>query len=389
MKSIFSAVMTYVFLASGSTFAQEAKPETTPPVKAPIQMAFQACKEQAAKFCPDLKNPREVLKCLIKNDKELSTECKQELERFGRASSQAGEQGGGALSAMAGLNSQTPPFPVLSFEGRVSPGTPKLDEEKLNLSSPVYQDEDDYFALSLAAARIHLSDTVTLDSGIEIPKDLYRAELGAQYTDKLPGFKTWGLRGSIGSASDQLFKTFKDNTFSVNAQYGFPAEGGGFWMFFLYMSNNSPLGNFVPIPGVMYLYKTPTFTGMFGFPILSMQWTPEKLWSYSLSMFGPAITTEAAYGDAGQVQYLANLAWSNQNFILSNRTDDKDRLTIEEKKISVGVRSFLYDKVLAELKLGRAVGRTIYIGDGFRNMKRGSQSIDDEGFLALTLKTGF
>ncbi|MBC7466781.1 MAG: hypothetical protein H7256_12385 [Bdellovibrio sp.] len=381
MKQICSPAIVYVFLFSIFALAQESKP-TNP-------MPFQACRDQAAKFCADQKTPRDILKCLIKNDKVISTACKQELERYGRATSQANEQGGGALSAMAGLNSQTPPFPVLAVEGRLSPGTPKMNEEKINLSSPIYQDEDDYFALSAAGAPVHFSDPVTLNSGIEVPKDLYRAELGAQYTHKLPGFKNWGLRGSIGSASDQLFKNFKDNSFSINAQYGFPTETGGFWMLFLYISNNSPLGNFVPIPGVMYLYKTPTFTGMFGFPILSMQWTPEKLWSYSFSMFGPAITAEAGYGDMADIQYITNLSWSTQSFILSNRTDDKDRLTIDEKKASIGLKSFLYEKVLAEVKIGRAIGRSIYIGDGIRNMKRGSQSLDDEGFLALTLKTGF
>jgi len=348
-----------------------------------------SCKEQIKLYCANETKPRDVIKCLLKHDSELSQICKQEISRFVRASEQTSEQGGGALSALAGLNSLTPPFPVLTLEGRTSPGTPSLNEEKFNFAAPVYQSGDDSVSMSLGAAHVHFSDDVVLDSGLIVPQNLYRTEVGAQYNHKLPAFKTWGLRASIGSASDQLFKNAKDTTYSLYAQYGFPSCGGGYWMLILFISNNSPFGNYIPIPGFTYFYKTPTLTGLFGFPIFSMQWTPEPLWSYSFTAFGPSITTEAGYGDPTKIQSILNLSYSGQNFLLSERANEKDRLTVEEKKLSVGVRSLIWKKTLLEAKVGRAFGRVIYLGDGFRNMRSGSQPLDNESFLDLSLKTGF
>lgn len=75
------------------------------------------------------------------------------------------------------------------------------------------------------------------------------------------------------------------------------------------MSNNSPLGTYVPIPGFFYIYRTPTFTGLFGLPILSMQWTPVNPWSFSFSAFGPTIKSEVTYGTVDKTQFLPGLGW--------------------------------------------------------------------------------
>lgn len=290
---------------------------------------------------------------------------------------------------IAALNSLNPSIPMLSLDFRNSPGHPSMSEQKFLLSSPVYKTDDGSLTVSLNGGRVHFQDDLVLDSGLVVPKDLSRAELSANYTHRLPEMKTWSLKLAAGSASDQLFANSHDTTLTLHAQYGFPAERGGFWMLGVFMSNNSLIGNYIPFPTVVYIHKTPTFTGMFGFPILSMRWTPEKPWTHSFFILGPIVVAESAYGEIQDVQGFIHLSLHQQNYILKDRPEDKDRLTIEEKKFAIGARTFLFDTTELEGQIGQAFGRTVYMGQGFRDMRRGSVNLDKESFLAVSLKTGF
>jgi hypothetical protein len=376
------AALLLVFGMAISAFAQETKSALTAP-------KFESCATQVQLYCQEQKIPGDVLKCLFQHMAELSSECKQEMQRAARASSQASERGGGALSAFGSLNALTPPIPILTYEGRYSPGATTMNEDKVNFTAPVYQTDDDYMAASLAAGRVHLGGAPMLGSGAVVPNDLYRIEVGTQYKRTLPAFKTWGLRASVGYAGDQVFENLKDTTFSLSANYGYPNDTGGFWIWSVFISNNSPFGNYVPIPGVLYIYKTPTFTGMFGFPILSMQWTAAKPWAYSVSMFGPTIALEAAYGDVKEGQYFAGANWSTQSFLLSKRVQDKDRFSIEEKKASLGFRTLVFGRVLSEVQAGYAFDRLMYMGQGFRNMQLGAANIGSDWFVSWNFKAGF
>lgn len=348
-----------------------------------------ACAEQIKESCGDATNPRDVLKCLVQRIDSLPLACRQDVQRFARAASQASEQTEGALTGPSALNSLTPPFPVLNLESRYSPGDVSMSEERLNVSTPALKTKDDFLALSLAGARIHLSEAVPLGTGTDAPQDIYRAEVGAQYTHQLGGYRNWGLRASVGYAGDRLFHSLNDTAFSLAAHYGYPTSRGTFWMWTVYISNNSPLGNYVPIPGLFYMRKTPTFTGMFGFPITSLQWTPAKNQAYSVSLLGLSLTTEAAYGDIRELQWFTGLKWTTQSFILKDRKEEKDRLTVEEKRAMLGVRKFLLGRVQLEAQGGYAFDRLLYSGTGLRNMRDGSAKLDPNWFISASLKAGF
>ncbi|MBC7372019.1 MAG: hypothetical protein H7326_10660 [Bdellovibrionaceae bacterium] len=351
--------------------------------------AFETCTGQIQNFCPNDKSPGAVVACLKKNETLLSLECKEEIKRFVRALDQANEQAGRSLSVLGGLSSQAPPFPVISLEGIYVNGKPTAMDHRLNISLPVYQTAEDYLAISMAGAVTNLDQAVDLGGGLMTPKEFSRAEIGTQYTHQLSGHRNWGARGSIGYATDHFSGKASDTIFNITLQYGIPSATGGFWTWFLFLSNNSPLGNYIPFPGVAYFYKTEGFTALLGLPVISLQWTPNKELAYSLSALGPAITAEAAYGQLQSLQYFTSANWNNQSFILEKRTDDKERLTIEDKKAAIGIRSFVFDKMKAEAKIGYAFDRRIYIGNGFRDMRRGSANIDSDWFLSWSIKSAF
>lgn len=327
---------------------------------------------------------REVMKCLIKNDAQLTTECKQELQRFVQATRQTTPPGGGPLGSLGGMFGPGSQVPSVNYDGRNIGG---LNENNLTLSTPFYRNQTDAYSASITGGVVRLDSPVSLDSNQLIPNDLYRAELGLQFSRRLEGQRAFGLRGTVGYAGD----TFKPDTqnFSVTAHYSLPGKEGGYWIWMLILANNSPLGTYVPVPGFIYVQKTPTFTGLYGLPILSLQWTPINPWAFSLSAFGPQVKTEVSYGAVDSLQFFTGLSWKQQRFLLSGRANDKERLSLDEKFFEVGLRKPLLANVFSELQGGYAFDRSLYLGEGIFKKDGGTAALDSGWYLKWSLKAGF
>jgi hypothetical protein len=57
--------------------------------------------------------------------------------------------------------------------------------------------------------------------------------------------------------------------------------------------------------------------------------------------------------------------------------------------VGIGARSFLFSKMIAEIRGGYSFDRLLYIGDGFRNMGQGSAELDAEAFASFSVKSTF
>ncbi len=363
----------------------------------PASMPMSACKEQIELSCKsesENKDLRGLVKCLIRNDDKLSVECKQEIQRFAQASRQTTPPGGGPLGALGGLAGPSAQVPSLAYEGRVlsdrndshDKGS-QMNENSLQASIPVLKNEADALATTVNGSVLHFREPVTLDSGRQVPTDLFRTELGLQYSHQIGMGKSTGLRVSYGYNGDEL--NWKTETYNLIANYGYPGRNGSYWVWMLMISNNSPFGTLIPIPGFLYITKSPTFTGVFGIPVLSMQWTPVDPWSYSFSIFGPQVKSEVAFGEIDTTQYFLGLAWRQQKFILSERENKEDQLTIEEKTLELGARRPLYRSLFGEIQIGRSFDRSIYIGKGLFNHSQGLAELDPNTYLRWSLKATF
>jgi hypothetical protein len=273
-----------------------------------------------------------------------------------------------------------------SYEGRRDFKSPSFSEDRLSLAAPVFRSGGgDVLGLSLSGGRLRLGEPVELSDHTRVPVDLYRLQAGAQYVARLPERRGWSLRGLFGAAGDKLSDS---RSYGLAASYGFPGAGKGYWVVMVFLSNNSPLPNFIPIPGVIYIYRTETFTGMFGLPFASMRWMPEPAWTLSFSLFGPIVTLEAARGERDRPQGFVRLTSTQENFILSKRSQPRDRLTVAEKRASLGLRSPLWGPVRAELQLGSAFDRSLYVGQAFRK-KSGTASLPSDAFISWSLISRF
>ena len=349
------------------------------------------CPDEKAKFCSDQNDFRGLVECLVRHDSELSKSCKQEVDRMIQARKQAAARGGGALTSFGGANAMGPPVPFVSYEGRITPGTNATGqvENKFNISSPVYKNATDTVGLSLAAGQVHLSETLHLDSGQDLATDYSRFEIGTQFMRQLADKKNWGMRASVGYAGDRPSEAGKDLSYSLSGSYGFPGTGQSYWVALVFMANNSPLANYVPIPGVLYIYRAEKFSGSFGFPVTSLQWTPIDPWQFSLSIFGLNLQTEAAYGHLDSLQTFFAYTMSQQTFIPAVRINDRDRLTLREEKVSLGLRAPVMGLLQAEIQAGRSFNRSAYIGRGFNNKDGGSANMSSDNFASVAVRCAF
>lgn len=348
------------------------------------------CREEIQSYCKteiEAKKPREVIKCLSANDSKLPLLCRQQIQRYLQASGQASARGGGALASFGGMTGLTPPIPFLAYEGRLTPDSGNdeysklIRDNRLLISSPVYKSEKHGVIASISAGHLYMGQQIQLDDGSKVPKNLYRTEIGTLYSYKVGERRTFGLRGSFGYTGDEI----RTNTqsFSLAATYTYPRSSGQ-WLLMAFLSNNA--GTFVPIPGFGYIIRTPTFNASLGLPMISMQWTPVAPWSYSFNALGPQMSLEAAYGSLENIQYFSNINWTQQRYMLSERAEYRDRLTFEEKKLAVGLRTPVAITSLIEVQSGLTFDRKIYNGQGMFDHSGGDARLKSDWFLSLSYK---
>lgn len=371
---------------SASVYAQEQSPTY--------------CENDLKQYCADLVGSTDIkarLMCLGKNHEKISIECKKEVQRFFQASRQTAPPGGGPLGSIGGMGGLNTDLFSLSYEGRYVDGkkdlNPSLKEQSLVASVPVYKGKVNSAAVSLTGDSHRLSEPLTLSSGREVPQDLYRLELGMQFTQKLKALEFWSARAKVGYTGDKLNK--ETQTFEVMLNYFFPDadneknERKAFWVWFVMVSNNGPLGAFVTIPGFFYIYKTENFTGLFGVPIISLQWTFNQPWSTSVSLFGPNLKAELNYGAVDKGQVFLGTAWEQERFILTEKKSDKERLIAEEKNVELGFRKPLFKGLFGEAQVGYAFDRNYRISEELFGREGGYKNLNSDWYLKASLKAAY
>lgn len=288
----------------------------------------------------------------------------------------SGSRGGGGLSSfggvMGGMGLMAPQKTVITLNGTLAPeGHPTtIEQSKMSIATPIYSRNGSSFAMSVGGGRIGFNETQFFDNDGKAPQELHRFDLGAQYSTTLKDRGFFGVRGSVGSASDKPFHSKDEMTFSLSSFYTRPSGGSGQWIYTVFLSNNNSFANYIPIPGFIYLYRNQGFTGMFGLPFLSMQWTPKAPWIFSMSYFITNFNTEVAYGLRDRFQTFAGFAISQQNFLRADREEGTDRLFFNEKKVFLGIRSPLTNEVSAELQSGLSFDRKLKEGKRFNDTDR-------------------
>jgi hypothetical protein len=379
----------FFIIAAINLMAYSQASDTPPPsLQALLEVS---CQEEIKRLCPTEEGPRSILRCLKTQQEQMSSKCKEDMSRVFQSNQEVSHRGGGALSSFGGFGMTPSASPSIAYEGRIAPNhnSPSLSENKIVISTPLYKAEGKSLSLSTQGNILHLNQPLLLSPGTIIPKDYYRMELGAHYLQMLPEKRSFGVRSSLGYNTDKPLTDKRDLSFSLSGHYSFPSTDHSSWAVALYLSNNGPLANYIPIPGVIYFYKTPTLTGMFGFPFASLQWTPAFPWTLSTSLFGFNYNFEIAYGSVERSQYLFGLNSGRQSYMLHNRVDEKERLTFEEKKLFLGLRTPLFNKVSSEFQIGDSFGRKVYLGNKLFKKNGGETKMNSSLYASWRMRTSF
>lgn len=278
-----------------------------------------------------------------------------------------------------------PPQPWISYSGSFAPkeNPAAIENHRLNLSYPLAKTEKDSYTIGLNLSHLHLSESRTLSkNGLATPKSLQRHDLNLGYNRTLGPMRSLGIRGTIGVASDKPFQDPQDTTFNLSTFYSYPGSNQGIWVLSAFISNNSPILNYVPIPGFFYLKKTDTVTYIVGIPLASVVWTPTEDLRVSASAFGPSLNLEIGQSEQKSWPLFAGFSWTPQTFLRANREDRQDRLFYDEKRLFLGVRKSILGQLSTEFQIGQAYDRRMTEGERFSDFEGGQARFRSSPFAA-------
>ncbi len=251
----------------------------------------------------------------------------------------------------------TPPAMVGKYVLRYSGSTQAwVHQQNANISLPLYRDEKDSWTFSSGFQSLDISPDQSSTP------NLYNIQFGGTYAHQLEGGKSLSVNGSFGSASDRPFADSTVNTLSGTILYSFPNGPASSWLLLLNYSNNRPILNNIPLPGIAYTYApSKTFRGTFGAPFASIYWQFADKWSVTSFTVAPwIIKTSVAYAVVFPMQIFAGVDFSQETFLQYGRSNLKDRIYYDEKKVFVGCKSPLSRTLFAELETGYALNRSMF-----------------------------
>ena len=330
------------------------------------------CNEEKTRFCSGMKTPIEETQCLIDHKDDLSTECRQELQRLNQLVKDSGFRSGGISSfggVVGGLGLIPPKKTIISAEGMSAfQGNPVvINQGKVSLTTPVWTSGEKTFTSTVSAGTVKINERVLTPDNDKVG-ELHRMELSGQYARMTETNGMTGLRVALGSAGDKPFHSARELIFSVNAFYAPPGEvKDSHWIYTLSFFNNNGFANYIPIPGFIYLYKNETFTGMFGLPFLNFQWTPVKPWLISFSWFITNLKSSVSYVFSDTTQMSLGFSINQQTFLREGRDELRDRLFLNDKRIYLGLRHAFSKDLSLELQSGSSFDRSLREGRRFND----------------------
>ncbi|MBX3040147.1 MAG: hypothetical protein KF789_05485 [Bdellovibrionaceae bacterium] len=294
-------------------------------------------------------------------------------------------------SPLGDLGGNTKPKTTLSYSALFADDG-SVQNQKGFIQTPLWKTEESSVSVGLKNNQFTLSEDLILPgSTIEVPKSLKSTEVTLSYASKIGESETAGGRLSFGSSSDRTFSGSRTTSIGGTVFWSFPSLSGaeGRWILSLNYSNNNSLTT-LPLPGFAYAYTTPRLIGVFGVPFAYVRWVPVENGPWTLSFFYllTFLKMEAAYGPP-YMNAFVRFDWGQETWMRADRDNVNDRLTYDEKKVSVGGRMPLASWLFAEAETGFAFDRGFIEGENLFKKSTGRARLDDSFFAGVNLKLSF
>ncbi|MEN6367798.1 MAG: hypothetical protein ABFC88_13380 [Thermoguttaceae bacterium] len=232
--------------------------------------------------------------------------------------------------------------------------------------------------------RLINTDAILPDSHKEYPSELWNAQVGLMYLRQLSGDRMIGGGVNLGSASDHPFASIQEMNVSMNAMYRIPSGERNAWMFMLMYSPMSEIQ--FPIPGVSYSYNpSEQFHANIGLPFM-FSYKPTDRWTVEASyMLIHTIHVKATYKIAERVNVFGGYDWSNETYMLQDRTNEKDRFFLYDQRVVLGLNVPMTSWLTAELVGGYTFNRYSFIGQQWDSAGTDRVDIDPGPFVSLSV----
>lgn len=267
----------------------------------------------------------------------------------------------------------------LKFTGVLQSET---DFAGLQANAPVFRDEKNAFTLMGRFNRTDVEPaTIPFD-------DLYDIQFAANYTYVFEGGKMLSVTSGFGSASDRPFADTEVNTATATALYTFPQGETGTWTFLLNYSNNRPFLNNIPLPGVAYTHApSKKFRLTVGAPFAALYWQFADRWSLLAYTVIPWVARlQVGYSIMGPMAVYVGGDFSQNTYLQYGRSNWRERIYFDEKKVFAGIRSPLSRVFYAELETGLSFERRFFFAESYTRSPATAFELDSTlyGKLALT-----
>ena len=199
---------------------------------------------------------------------------------------------------------------------------------------PIWHDPYNDFAATFNVRNEMFHTTAVLpDTDQPFPQELWDVRLGGSYKHLFDNGWIGGASISLGSAGDEPFVYGRDFIGGINTFLTVPQGDCNYWLFSLSYSNNSELQ--FPIPGVAFVWQpTDNFRMNIGLPFQLLYRPTDDLTLDFSYMLLRTVHARATYRLGPHLRVYAGYDWGNDEYPLSDRTEDDDRLFYYDQRVA-------------------------------------------------------
>lgn len=277
-------------------------------------------------------------------------------------------------------------FPVDTPENKSS--TRLLD---YSIYLPLYQNEDTTLAFSFKNNKIDFSD-VSVNPTFKAVDSLSAIQYGFTYSMRDEVQSVWTVSAAYGSASDQPFKDNSVSAVDVTLSKKVDQPDGHSWIYFLNYSNNRPILNNIPLPGIAYTFmdQDKTSGGMIGIPFIMYWWRPTEKISTSVFTFMPSnLNLQLGYMWWGPLQTNLKFDWNQKVFIRQGRTENAERIYFDRKRWATSLKSYFGRSTFIEVEIARVFDQSLFDGESMFDKSSDIVPLDQEWQGTLVLQYEF
>lgn len=211
------------------------------------------------------------------------------------------------------------------------------------------------------------------------------------YTREKQNLDKWGFMFGVNSASDSPFHSYDEMNLSGTGFYMLNLSRKSSWVFFLNLGTNRGNLSYLPLPGVVWFF-TPSrhFQLALGVPVVFARYMPIRQFEISAFVMAPvAGELNIIWRPIRYVHPFAQAKIDEKTFFRTNRLSREDRLFIQGKEVSAGLRFPWSREGGISVKVGQAYDRRFFEARTRSSKGNGILEFDDGMFWAVNVKHQF